>query len=56
MTMANKKKVKAYVKKKRTPESKIIEALQSKYNTVSRYISIILCDITIQKYVKLITM
>ncbi|XP_018045317.1 PREDICTED: probable ATP-dependent RNA helicase DDX10 [Atta colombica] len=34
MTMANKKKVKAYVKKKRTPESKIIEALQSKYNTI----------------------
>ncbi|KYM86035.1 putative ATP-dependent RNA helicase DDX10 [Atta colombica] len=32
--MANKKKVKAYVKKKRTPESKIIEALQSKYNTI----------------------
>ncbi|KYM96739.1 PREDICTED: probable ATP-dependent RNA helicase DDX10 isoform X1 [Cyphomyrmex costatus] len=34
MTMANRKKVKAYVKKKRTPESKIIEELQSKYNTV----------------------
>ncbi|XP_018306347.1 probable ATP-dependent RNA helicase DDX10 [Mycetomoellerius zeteki] len=34
MTMANKNKVKAYVKKKRTPESKIIEALQSKYNTI----------------------
>ncbi|KAG5328890.1 DDX10 helicase, partial [Acromyrmex heyeri] len=34
MTMANKRKVKAYVKKKRTPESKIIEALQSKYNTI----------------------
>jgi len=33
--MANKKKVKAYVKKKHTPESKIIEELQSKYNTVS---------------------
>ncbi|KYQ53279.1 putative ATP-dependent RNA helicase DDX10 [Trachymyrmex zeteki] len=32
--MANKNKVKAYVKKKRTPESKIIEALQSKYNTI----------------------
>ncbi|KAG5325627.1 DDX10 helicase, partial [Pseudoatta argentina] len=32
--MANKRKVKAYVKKKRTPESKIIEALQSKYNTI----------------------
>ncbi|XP_018371980.1 PREDICTED: probable ATP-dependent RNA helicase DDX10 [Trachymyrmex cornetzi] len=32
--MTNKKKVKAYVKKKRTPESKIIEALQSKYNTI----------------------
>ncbi|XP_024874585.1 probable ATP-dependent RNA helicase DDX10 [Temnothorax curvispinosus] len=34
MTMANKKKVKAYVKKKRTPESKIIEGLRSKYNTI----------------------
>ncbi|KAG5339580.1 DDX10 helicase, partial [Acromyrmex charruanus] len=34
MTMANKRKVKAYVKKKRTPESKIIKALQSKYNTI----------------------
>lgn len=37
MTMANKKKVKAYVKKKRTPESRIIQELQSKYNTVSIY-------------------
>ncbi|KYN40655.1 putative ATP-dependent RNA helicase DDX10 [Trachymyrmex septentrionalis] len=34
MTMANKKKIKAYMKKKRTPESKIIETLQSKYNTI----------------------
>ncbi|XP_012216856.1 probable ATP-dependent RNA helicase DDX10 [Linepithema humile] len=34
MTMADKKKVKAYVKKKRTPQSKIIEELQSKYNTI----------------------
>lgn len=34
--MANKKKVKAYMKKKkRMPESKIIEGLQSKYNTVN---------------------
>lgn len=32
--MANKKKMKAYVKKKRTPESKIIEELRSKYNTI----------------------
>ena len=46
MTMANKKKIKAYMKKKRTPESKIIETLQSKYNTVSRHISIVLCDVT----------
>lgn len=37
--MANKKKVKAYVKKKRTPESKIIEGLQSKYNAVNIKIS-----------------
>lgn len=35
MTMANKRKMKAYVKKKRMPESKIIEELQSKYNAVS---------------------
>ncbi|KAL6259541.1 hypothetical protein P5V15_009458 [Pogonomyrmex californicus] len=34
MIMANKKKVKAYVKKKHTPESKIIEELQSKYNAI----------------------
>lgn len=33
--MANKKKVKPYMKKKRTPESKIIEELRSKYNTVN---------------------
>lgn len=33
--MANKKKVKAYVKKKRTPENKIIEELRSKYNAVN---------------------
>ncbi|XP_020283015.1 probable ATP-dependent RNA helicase DDX10 [Pseudomyrmex gracilis] len=32
--MTNTKKVKAYVKKKRTPESKIIEQLRSKYNTI----------------------
>lgn len=35
MTMANKKRVKAFVKKKRTPENKIIEDLRSKYNAVS---------------------
>lgn len=34
MTMASKKKVKAYMKKKRTPESKMIEELRSKYNTI----------------------
>lgn len=32
-----KKKVKAYVKKKYTPENKIIEELQSKYNAVNIY-------------------
>lgn len=37
--MTNKKKVKAYTKRKHIPESKIIEELRSKYNTVS----IILC-------------
>lgn len=33
--MTNRKKVKAYVKKKRIPESKIIEGLQSRYNNVN---------------------
>lgn len=33
--MGNKKKVKVFTKKKRTPESEIIEKLQSKYTTVN---------------------
>ncbi|XP_032678348.1 probable ATP-dependent RNA helicase DDX10 [Odontomachus brunneus] len=34
MTMASKKKIKAYVKKQRIPESKIIEDLRSRYNNI----------------------
>lgn len=33
--MANKKKVKAYVKKQRIPENKIIKELRSRYNNVN---------------------
>lgn len=33
--MTNKKKVKAYTKRKHIPESKIIEELRSKYDTVN---------------------
>ncbi|KAG5310707.1 DDX10 helicase, partial [Acromyrmex insinuator] len=49
MTMANKKKVKAYMKKKRTPESKIIEALQSKYNTIDTTKTIKFSDLPLSR-------
>ncbi|XP_025156108.1 probable ATP-dependent RNA helicase DDX10 isoform X2 [Harpegnathos saltator] len=47
--MANKKKVKAYVKKKRIPESKIIEELQFKYKDIDVTKTIKFSDLPLSK-------